>query len=62
MVNIQMRMKTIVRGVTLGATVGTACYLMSKATSKQKHDIRKNTGQAIKAAGCVLDDITSLIL
>ena len=54
-----MTVKSIVRGVTVGATVGTVCYMMSKATSKQKHDIRKNAGKAVKAAGCILDDITT---
>ena len=56
-----MTLKSIIRGVTVGATVGTVCYMMSKATSRQKHDIKKNAGKAVKAAGCVLDDITSLI-
>jgi hypothetical protein len=57
-----MTVKSVAKGLTVGATVGTILYMMSKATSKQKHDIRKNTNRAIKAAGCVLDDITSLIL
>ena len=56
-----MTVKSVVRGVTVGATVGTGCYMMSKATSKQKHDIRKNAGKAVKAAGCILDDLTSLM-
>ena len=47
-----MTVKSVVRGVTVGATVGTVCYMMSKATSKQK---------AVKAAGCILDDLTSLM-
>ena len=54
-----MTVKSVVRGVTVGATVGTVCYMMSKATSK--HDIRKNAGKAVKAAGCILDDLTSLM-
>jgi hypothetical protein len=56
-----MTIRSVVRGVTVGAAVGTACYMLSKATSRQKHDIRKNAGKAIKAAGCVLDNLTSLI-
>ena len=56
-----MTLKSIISGVTVGAAVGGACYMMSKATSKQKHDIKKNAGKAMKAAGCVLDDITSLM-
>ena len=56
-----MTVKSVVRVVTVGATVGTVCYMMSKATSKQKHDIRKNASKAVKAAGCILDDLTSLM-
>ena len=52
-----MNLKSVVRGVA----VGTACYLLSKATSRQKHDIRKNANKAMKAVGCVLDDIGSLM-
>ncbi len=56
-----MKLKAVISGVTMGAAVGGACYMLSKATSKQKHDIKKNAGKAIKAAGNVLDDITSLM-
>lgn len=56
-----MSFKSIVRGITVGATVGTVCYMMSKASSRQKHDIKKNAGKAVKAAGCVVDDIASLM-
>ena len=38
-----MNLKSVVRGVGVGTAVGTACYLLSKATSRQKHDIRKNS-------------------
>ena len=43
-----MTVKSVIRGVTVGATVGTVCYMMTKATSKQKHDIRKNAGRQSK--------------
>lgn len=56
-----MTLKSVIRGVTIGATVGGVCYMMSRATSRQKHDIKKNAGKAVKAAGCVLDDLTSLM-
>ena len=56
-----MNLKSVVRGVGVGTAVGTACYLLSKATSRQKHDIRKNANKAMKAVGCVLDDIGSLM-
>ena len=56
-----MNLKSVVRGVGVGTAVGTACYLLSKATSRQKHYIRKNANKAMKAVGCVLDDIGSLM-
>ena len=43
-----MNLKSVVRGVGVGTAVGTACYLLSKATSRQKHDIRKNANKAMK--------------
>lgn len=57
-----MTVKSMIKGVGLGAAAGTVIYVMSKATSRQKHDIRRNTNKAIKAAGCILDDITSIIM
>ena len=51
-----MNLKSVVRGVGVGTAVGTACYLLSKATSRQK-----NANKAMKAVGCVLDDIGSLM-
>ena len=39
-----MTVKSVVRGVTVGATVGTVCYMMSKATSKpfEKMPVRQS--------------------
>ena len=56
-----MTVKSVVRGGYSWCNCRNSCYMMSKATSKQKHDIRKNAGKAVKAAGCILDDLTSLM-
>ena len=55
-----------IRSVAMGAAVGTAAgfvtYAFSSLGGKKRRDIRKNAGKALKAAGCVLDDITSAIM
>ncbi len=56
-----MKMSTIIKGVAVGAVAGTACYVLSRTSDKQKHRMKRHAEQALKAAGCVLDDITSMM-
>lgn len=56
-----MDLKPVITGVTLGATVGTVAYVISKSFPKQKRELRKNTGKALKAFGTVVDGFTSMI-
>lgn len=56
-----MKMSTIVKGVAVGAIAGTACYLLTKTSDRQKHRIKRHAEQALRAAGCVVDDITSIM-
>ncbi len=56
-----MQIGAIVKGVTVGTAVGAACYVLSKASSHQKHSMKRHIGKTLKAAGCVLDDLTSLV-
>lgn len=57
-----MRMSTIVKGVAVGAVAGTACYILSRTSDRQKHRMKRHAEQALKAAGCVVDDITSMMM
>ncbi len=56
-----MKISTLVLGMAVGAVAGTACYLLSKSSDRQKHRIKRHAEQALKAAGCVVDDITSIM-
>ncbi len=56
-----MRMRTIVKGIAIGAAAGAACYAVSKTSERQKHRLMRHAEQALKAAGCVVDDITSFM-
>lgn len=57
-----MNVKSIAMGVAAGAATGIITYAVSSAGSKKRRDIRKNAGKALKAAGSVLEDITSIIM
>lgn len=57
-----MDIRSIAKGVAAGTATGLVCYAMSAAGSKKKHSIKKNAGRALKAAGTVLDEITSVIM
>lgn len=57
-----MDIRSIAKGVAAGTATGLVCYAMSAAGSKKKHSIKKNAGKALKAAGTVLDEITSVIM
>lgn len=57
-----MDVKSIVKGVAAGTATGFVCYAMATASSKKRHSIKKNAGRALRAAGTVLEDITSVIM
>lgn len=59
---IIMDVKSITKGVAAGTATGFVCYALSAAGSRKKHCTKKNAGKALKAAGIVLDEITSAIM
>ncbi len=57
-----MNVKAIAKGVAAGTATGLVCYALTSAGSKKKNNIKKNAGKALKAAGSVLEDITSIMM
>lgn len=57
-----MNIKSIAKSVAAATAVGLTCYALSSASSSKKHSIKRNAGKALKAAGGMLDDITSIIM
>jgi len=57
-----MNVKSIAKGVAAGTATGLVCYALSAAGSKKKHSIKRNAGKALRAAGTVLDELTSVIM
>ncbi len=56
-----MNMKMITTGLTASAAIGLACYAFATASTMKKHSIKRNASKTIKAAGNLLEDITSII-
>lgn len=56
-----MNIKAITTGVTAGAAVGFAWYALASTGARKRHSIKKNAGKTLKAAGNLLEDITSMI-
>lgn len=57
-----MDIKLISKGAAIGTATGLVYYAFSAAGSRKRHNIKKNAGKALKAAGTVLDEITSAIM
>lgn len=56
-----MNIKAITTGITTGAVIGLACYAFATSGARKRHSIKKNAGKTLKAAGNLLDDITSMM-
>lgn len=56
-----MDIKSITKGITAGAAVGLACYAFSTAGGFKKRSMKRNAGKTLKAAGDLIEDITSVL-
>ena len=56
-----MNGNALIKSISLGASVGTAAFMVFSAADKKKHSIKRNAGKMLKAAGNVFDEITSVM-
>lgn len=56
-----MNKTAITTGLTASAAIGLACYAFSTAGVMKKHSIKKNAGKTLRAAGNLIEDITSMM-
>ncbi|MFA5657949.1 MAG: hypothetical protein WC900_01540 [Oscillospiraceae bacterium] len=54
-------MNPIIKGVTLGVTVGAIAYAMSNTSSKSRRRMKRTAGKAMKAVGSVVDGISFMM-
>lgn len=56
-----MNMKALSTGAAACAAVGLAWYAFASTGARKRHSIKKNAGKTLKAAGNLIEDITSII-
>lgn len=56
-----MNKNLLITGASLGAMLGSACFMFAKISERKKHSLKRHTGKAVRAVGDVFDDITSMI-
>lgn len=56
-----MNKNILITGASVGAVLGSAYLMLSKASERKKHNLKRHTGKAMRAMGDVVDDITSIV-
>ncbi len=57
-----MNLNAIWKGVSIGAAVGSACFMLVKSTETRKHNIKRHAAKTMKSAKNLMDDITSIMM
>jgi cytochrome c556 len=56
-----MKLKTIAKGVVVGMTLGTVCYVVAGTTPRQRKHMKKCLTKTIKNIGCMCNDVSYMI-
>lgn len=60
-VEVLMKLKTIAKGVVVGMTLGTVCYVVAGTTPRQRKHMKKCLTKTIKNIGCMCNDVSYMI-
>ena len=56
-----MSWNAMVKGISVGASVGTACFLLMNSKDRKKRSLKRKAGKMLKAAGDALSDMTDAL-
>ncbi len=51
----------IVKGISVGASVGAACFMLINTRDRKKRSLKRKAGKMLKAAGDALSDMTDAL-
>lgn len=57
-----MNSNTIWKGISAGAAIGSAAFMLVKTTQNKKKHIRRDAVRTMKSAKSLMDDISSVIM
>lgn len=57
-----MNMNAIWKGVSIGAAIGSAAFMLVKTTENKKSHIRRDAAKTLKSAKNLVDDISSIVM
>ncbi|MBQ4464378.1 MAG: hypothetical protein II916_00230 [Oscillospiraceae bacterium] len=56
-----MSLNAMIKGISVGASVGTACFMLLNSKDKKKRSLKRKAGKMLKAAGDALNDMTDVL-
>ncbi len=57
-----MNLNAIWKGVSIGAAIGSAAFMLVKTTENKKKHIKRDAVKTMKSAKSLMDDISSIIM
>jgi gas vesicle protein len=56
-----MSWNAMLKGISVGASVGAACFMLINSKDKKKRSLKRKAGKMLKAAGDALNDMTDVL-
>ncbi len=56
-----MSWNAMIKGISVGASVGTACFLLMNSKDRKKRSLKRKAGKMLKVAGDALGDMTDAL-
>ena len=56
-----MSWNTMIKGLSVGASVGEAAFMLINSTNMKKRSIKRKAGKMLKVAGDALSDMTDIL-
>ena len=57
-----MNLNAIWKGLSVGAAIGSAAFMLVKTTESKKKNIRRDAARTLKSAKNLMDDISSIVM
>ncbi len=56
-----MTVKTLAKGILIGSAIGTACYMVSNTTPKQRKHMKKTISKGMRNIGTMCNDFSYMM-